>query len=153
MKHSYQDCRMFEECDAPMCPLDPKLSRKVWFPDEDICTSRKFGPGLKWIENQRKIRKKKSDPSLCFTFEMLDRAFIVKKGIVGVSPDSKDFQGDVRKWFKQRPTITSEQAEKMRARTDVLRKKLASRQALNDLKPSRHGQTYRQVVELFYERN
>ncbi len=133
MKHNYEDCGMFETCNAPMCSLDPGLSRKVWFSDEGVCTSRKFGPGLKWIENQRKIKRKKSDPSLCFTLKMLDRAFIIKKGIVGVSPNSKDFAGDVMKWLNQRPTITDAQAEKMRARGRILYKKSVSAQALNDL--------------------
>lgn len=132
MKHSYEHCRQFEDCTAPMCPLDPELSRKVWFADEDICASKKFGPGLKWIENQRKISRKNSDPSLCFTLRMLNRPFIIKKGIVGVSPDSKDFAGDVKKWIKQRPTITDAQAKKMRARGQALYKKTVSDQALND---------------------
>ena len=132
--YSYEDCGQFETCNAPMCPLDPELSRKVWFPDEKICTSKKFGPGLKWIENQRKIKKKKSDSTLCFTLGMLDRPFIIKKGIVGVSPDSKDFAGDVMKWIRNRPTITDAQANKMKARGRALYQKSVSDQALNDLK-------------------
>lgn len=29
----------------------------------------------------------------CYNVEMLDRHFVVKKGIVGVDSDSKDFEG------------------------------------------------------------
>ena len=131
MTYKPEDCRMFGKCSAPLCPLDPGSYKRLWFADEPICTSKKNGSGLKWMVSQRKIKKKSADPTTCYTLGMLDRHFVVKKGIVGVDPDSKNFQNDVKKWMRQRPEIDPEQTRKRQLRAGIMRKKHASEQGVN----------------------
>ncbi len=51
------DCRLYETCSAPLCPLDrASLQNGIWYPDEEICRSRTFG-NLTWIRQQGKIAK------------------------------------------------------------------------------------------------
>jgi hypothetical protein len=126
-----EDCRRFEECSAPLCPLDENLRKRVWFADEPICRSKNHGGGRQWMVSQRKVKKKSADPTTCYTLEMLDRHFIVKKGIVGVDPDSKDFPGAVRKWIQQRPEIDPGQTKERQLRAGIMRKKYLSEQGVN----------------------
>jgi len=49
-------CKSFERCDASLCPLDPDLSDRVWYADEDVCRG-KGGFGLRWIKKQRSIQR------------------------------------------------------------------------------------------------
>ena len=126
-----EDCRRFEECSAPLCPLDENLRKRVWFADEAICRSKDHGSGMQWIVSQKKIMKKSTDKDTCYTPEMLDRHFIVKKGIVGVDPDSKDFPGAVRKWIQQRPEIDPGQTKIKQLRAGIMREKYLSEQGVN----------------------
>ena len=36
------DCKRFDRCGANICPLDPDLERRTWFPDEEICRRKDF---------------------------------------------------------------------------------------------------------------
>lgn len=54
-----EKCRLFEECGAPLCPLDFGLNKRNWYIDEPICKSRKFG-NHRWIKKQRSIVKKQT---------------------------------------------------------------------------------------------
>jgi len=47
-------CPKFEACDAPLCPLDPDVALRIWYADEDICSSR-HSTGVRWIRKQRSI--------------------------------------------------------------------------------------------------
>jgi len=49
-------CPSFRTCNAPLCPLDPNLKERIWYADEDVCKSRKFG-NHRWIRKQRSIQK------------------------------------------------------------------------------------------------
>ena len=51
-------CPSFETCNASLCPLDPDLSKRVWYIDEDICSGR-AGSGVRWIKKQRSVAKRK----------------------------------------------------------------------------------------------
>jgi hypothetical protein len=51
-----EKCNSFEGCDASLCPLDPGLSDRVWYADEDICKGR-AGSGKRWIRKQRSIQR------------------------------------------------------------------------------------------------
>ena len=53
-------CNRFQECSAPLCPLDPNLKDRCWYHDEEICRSRKHGSGVRWIKKQRSIVKRKT---------------------------------------------------------------------------------------------
>ena len=119
---SFEDCGMFEKCEAPLCPLDPGLDQKVWFPGESVCTSRTYGAGLKWIENQRKAGRKAKRDNTFFNIDMLKKNIIVKKGITGIDPDSKDIPGDLKKWIAAHPEITPGQMERMKQAGARLRK-------------------------------
>ena len=128
--HKPEDCRTFEECSAPLCPLDENLYERTWFPDEPICRSKNHGSGMQWMISQRKVRKKSADSTTCYTLRMLDRNFVVKKGIKGVEPDSKDFPDAVRKWIRERPEIDPGQTKKRQLRTGIMRKKQLSEQGV-----------------------
>lgn len=52
-----EECRSFEKCDAPLCPLDKNLSYRVWYHDEKICKG-KAGFGRRWVAKQRSIQKR-----------------------------------------------------------------------------------------------
>ena len=54
-----EKCGLFEGCSAPLCPLDSDLNARIWWADEEICKSRKFGQH-RWIRKQRSIRKRKT---------------------------------------------------------------------------------------------
>jgi len=107
-----QNCRQWDKCSAPLCPLDDNKVHIIWYPDEEICHSRTHRQGLKWIENQRKVRKKAKSTDTYFTLEMLDRDFIVKAGITGIDPDSKDPEKEYKQWFVSHPEQTAEQKQK-----------------------------------------
>ncbi|MBF0496275.1 MAG: hypothetical protein HQK58_06830 [Deltaproteobacteria bacterium] len=55
-------CPQFDACDAPWCPADPGLNKRVWIIGESVCRSRSFTRTW-WIKRQRSINKRMS-PSL-----------------------------------------------------------------------------------------
>lgn len=55
-----EQCGLFMECSAPLCPLDSNLNKRIWCVDEPICKSRKFGQH-RWIKKQRSIRKRQTN--------------------------------------------------------------------------------------------
>ena len=108
------DCRYFDKCSAPLCPRDPGLASRPWFPDEEICRARKETSGLKWIENQRKVQRKAKSVDRFFTLEMLDRDCIIRAGIEGIDSDAKDPEADLQRWLESHPERTPEQKEQAR---------------------------------------
>ena len=97
-----EDCRHWDYCSAPICPLDKvKNLNYLWYPEEEICRL-KLKDIPNWVRVQRKIIKKNPDINKYFTFEMLNRNFIVKNGIVGLDPD-KDEKPQLKKWLKSHP--------------------------------------------------
>ncbi len=39
-----EKCRHFEECNAPICPIDEEsIKSAIWYPDEEICRSNIHG--------------------------------------------------------------------------------------------------------------
>jgi len=108
------DCKSFIKCSAPICPLDQEsLKNCIWYSDEDICNR---SPSPLWIKQQKKIVKKCKNPDSYFTFEMLNRNFIVGKGIEGLDPD-KEESPQLRKWSKahrERRELTQLEKEEKR---------------------------------------
>jgi hypothetical protein len=88
-------CRLFEDCLAPLCPLDPISLKGVWYIDEEICRSRTHG-NLPWIRAQRKIARVKAVGY--FTLEMLHDIRTARKGMVGLDPN-EDEQAQLSRWF------------------------------------------------------
>jgi len=108
------DCKKFNTCEAPICPLDQEsLEKCSWFPDEDICTRT---PYPLWIKQQKKIVKKCKNPDRYFIFKMLNINFIVGKGIEGLDPDLEE-RPQLRKWLKAHRELT--QLEKDRRREHI----------------------------------
>ncbi|PMP74511.1 MAG: hypothetical protein C0180_03920, partial [Aciduliprofundum sp.] len=68
--------------------MDPDKERAVWYPDEEICRNREFG-NLDLIISQKKIARlnRRHEVQGIFTYNMLNRSLIVKKGISGLSED------------------------------------------------------------------
>jgi len=105
---SREDCKFFDSCSAPLCPLDEKsLERGIWYPDEEVCRHREFR-ALQWVKTQKKIAGR-GDPSTYFVLEMLDRNIIVRDNIKGLDP-SKPLgteRAQLRKWLNSRKEIDS----------------------------------------------
>ncbi|MHB8910877.1 MAG: hypothetical protein ACYDAA_18535 [Syntrophales bacterium] len=88
-------CRLFEDCLAPLCPLDRSSLKGIWYADEEICRSRTNG-NLPWIRAQRKIARVKAVGY--FTLEMLSDIRTARKGMAGLDPN-EDEQTQLRRWF------------------------------------------------------
>ena len=84
-----KECLYFDSCNAPICPLDENKEKAIWYSDEAICKNRKFS-NLDFIKTQKKISKlnKKYEVIGFFTFKMLNRSLIVKKGLEGLNEES-----------------------------------------------------------------
>jgi len=84
-----EQCPFFDSCNAPICPLDENKGKVIWFSDEAICKNTEYS-GLEFIITQKKISKlnKKHSVYGFFTFKMLNRSLIVKKGLEGLNEES-----------------------------------------------------------------
>jgi hypothetical protein len=84
-----EQCPFFNSCNAPICPLDENKEKVIWYSDEAICKNRDFSD-LDFIKTQKKISKlnKKYEVFGFFTFKMLNRSLIVKKGLEGLNEES-----------------------------------------------------------------
>jgi len=80
------DCRNLEDCSASLCPLANNLQHLIWYPDEDICTAKRFQT-LSWVKKQKAIAKAQPPGDRYFTEEMLGAIKQVRRGIEGISPD------------------------------------------------------------------
>ena len=67
-----EKCNRFNECSAPLCPLDPDIKSQIWYHDEEICKSQKYNKH-RWIKKQRSIvrRQTKSYLDKPITYEQL----------------------------------------------------------------------------------
>jgi hypothetical protein len=87
-KMTYKNCKFYESCSAPLCPmsLDKQNTNCIWYPDEEICRKIKGLPS--WVRQQRKIAKK-AKPENCwryFTIDMLKVRFRVTSSVKGLDP-------------------------------------------------------------------
>ena len=90
------ECRFYEGCTAPLCPLNTNLGRSTWYPGEPVC-HLKEAPD--WVRKQRRIARLQGiDQSRCFTIHMLDSLAQVHKGLQGIVPDDP---GEEKAWLKQ----------------------------------------------------
>lgn len=116
LKQKMEKCKRFEICSSPICPMDSEKENYIWYPDEEICAKQDFGK-LQYIITQKKIKKVEANPEKYFTFEMLNRDYIVKKGIEGLDPDKVSpnrEEKEVSEWLNQHPEISKETREKWR---------------------------------------
>ena len=88
-------CGLFENCLAPLCPLDKNSLKGIWYSDEEICRSRTHG-NLTWIRAQRKIARVKAEGY--FTLEMLADIRTARRGLTGLDPNEEE-QTQLRRWL------------------------------------------------------
>ena len=112
-----EKCPRFNNCSTNLCPYDPHLEDRIWYPDEDICRRWSITKDSLWIKTQRKIKKKSEDSNKYWTVPMLKQLFAVKKGVSGLSPDvaEKPQLNKFLKGYKKRE-FTEEQKEVLRKR-------------------------------------
>ncbi len=99
-KFKSNQCRHFDCCSAPLCPLDEKhLRTDIWYPDEEIC-SLKTVPN--WVKTQKKVAKKTKDKDTYYTYEMLNRNCKVGTGMTGLNPDKPE-ELQLIAWLEKHP--------------------------------------------------
>lgn len=135
-------CTLFENCLAPLCPLDPSSLKGIWYPDEEICRSRSQG-GRPWIRAQRRLAKVAGSGAGYFIIEMLSRLVVIRKGITGLDPDLPE-EAQLRAWFQKRPdrreVATKGQASRaLHLRKFSFRKQGSRKGAGGGLKKGRDG--------------
>ena len=82
-----KDCRRFNDCEAPLCPLDERSLRAgIWYSNEQICKSQKFAT-LRWIKRQKRIVKRGISPDRLFTVSMLESSRRIQRGTSGLNPE------------------------------------------------------------------
>lgn len=98
------NCPKFEDCSAPICPLQQNtIDGNIWYPDEDICIAKRFQT-LPWIKKQKAIAKINAPNDRYFTMEMLEAVRQVRKGIEGINPDQplEQARAAERTWIKEK---------------------------------------------------
>lgn len=141
------DCPYFNDCSAPLCPLDEaSLSACSWFPDEETCRRRDLSAD--WIARARKIaRVVGSDPERgSFTLSMLSRNFRMTSALRGLDPDKPITPDRVEAWLADHPEIKALSPE---ARLEASRKARANFQKRDArsraLNPERPRETERET--------
>ena len=109
-------CKKFDYCSVPLCPMDKQsLIDGLWYPDEDICSLRKFS-GRLMVKNQKKIQKVVEDKDLYFTSRMLNRNLTVTKNLKGLDPEKAE-KSQLEAW------IRSHQGRKQLSDAEKIRRK------------------------------
>jgi len=93
-----EECKMYEVCEAPFCPLEPN-SLIIWYAGEEICRDR-VHRNIPLVQAQRKLAK--VDAVGYFTLAMLKQDCFIKVGIQGLDPD-KEEKTQLQLWFKNHP--------------------------------------------------
>jgi hypothetical protein len=130
---SPQDCKYFHTCSASLCPLDPDVTTKIWLPEEndtyEICRNPEFA-GLQFVITQKKIRKalrnRTNERDDCFTYGMLNRNFIVRPEIRGISSDPPENVKDSMAWYAKKEKAWLRRHPEMKLSKDDI-EKLTSR--------------------------
>jgi len=82
-----EDCPRFNDCEAPLCPLDKiSLRAGIWYSDQEICKSQKFA-SLRWIKRQKRIVKRGISPDRLFTVSMLESSRRIQRGTSELNPE------------------------------------------------------------------
>lgn len=113
-------CRHFDSCSAPLCPLDLEhLKTGIWYPDEEICRLKKI---TEWIKLQKKIAKKAKDTVTYYTYEMLSRNCKVGTGMMGLNPD-KPKESQLEDWLKKHPSKKALSEKQKKVLIETLKKR------------------------------
>jgi hypothetical protein len=104
-----EECPFFFSCDAPLCPF--YNFNGIWYADETICKNPKYSK-LDVIKNQKKISRinKRHEVQGFFTYNMLNRLIIVRKGISGLNEDQdlKDIVKSENAWVQKHKGMSNE---------------------------------------------
>jgi len=118
------ECKSFETCEAPLCPLQKNaMEHGVWYADEDLCRARQF-QSLAWIRKQKRISKLglTADDGF-FSVKMLESLNRTTKSLKGADPDN--FQSETQ-WLKQRGERRAKVTQKRRNSKAKNARKLAT---------------------------
>ena len=111
------ECSYFDSCNAPICPLDKKKGKAIWYSDEAICKNPEYSD-LEFIITQKKIAKVNKTHSVkgYFTFKMLNQKIIVRSGIQGINEDTpvESLSLFEENWSRRHKPISKEGLKKMR---------------------------------------
>lgn len=88
MNKAITECKHFETCEAPLCPLDDNLDSCIWYSDEEICRSSIFKK-LQWIRIQKRLRKRQVSADGFFTKFRLNTMYACSPQTKGANPDSR----------------------------------------------------------------
>ena len=114
-KNKKLDCKKYNDCSAPLCPMDDSLSHGIFYIDEDICASREFQT-LDWIKKQKLVVKASTCKDKYFTAEMLKAAKQIRKGTEGIDPDQPLSQAVKAEeaWIKGKQVVAKEEKKPKR---------------------------------------
>jgi hypothetical protein len=125
----FKACPYFDRCEDQVCPMDPNNQDMIWYSNEGPCFNPEFKENLSVI-NQKKLSKKNAQGY--FTFEMLNRDIIIRRGIQGIDPDVPEaiekrgqeaidslYRNRKQAWIRDHPELTEEQREKMRLKAAI----------------------------------
>lgn len=122
------ECKLFETCSAPICPMEPEvMGKRVWFPGEEVCESSEYSKE-EWIQRQRKFARTISKEAGYFFQDMIARRCIITSATKGIDPDSPLSHAQQReKWFRDHPEM--EKREYTEEEKQVLRDRLTKARA------------------------
>jgi len=119
------NCPKFEDCSAPLCPLDEtSIKNGIFYPDEEICQRRDFQT-LDWIQKQKAIVRARAPNDKFFNIPMLEAITRVQKGITGIDPNQaldKAKQAE-RNWIIARQKSPKLQSHELKKERNSIAKK------------------------------
>ncbi|MEM4067645.1 MAG: hypothetical protein QXV17_12390 [Candidatus Micrarchaeaceae archaeon] len=112
------DCSFYGRCECPLCPLENN-PLAIWYTEDPVCKNPEF-PTI--INVMKKLKKKQAEGF--FTLRMLNRNFIVRRGIKGLNPDVsetvrdplREYKKREEKWIVKHPEIPEWKVESMKER-------------------------------------
>ena len=97
-----EECPSFNTCSAPLCPLDPKIDTRVWYPSEEVC-KRKWKPlAPHWLQKQRRLARRCQLLHTYFTLKMILALRWITQKTKGIDPDSDQ---TIEAWIKDKTAI------------------------------------------------
>jgi len=94
-----EQCPRYNICDANLCPYDPGLKDRIWYPNESVCAKQNMTEEFPWIKKQRKIARRCKEPDKYFVLEMLTNLTQVRKSISGLNPDVS-YEKQIGYWLR-----------------------------------------------------
>jgi len=93
-----KNCDRFDDCAAPLCPLDGGVDACTWYPDDPICPK----PAPAWLMKQKRIREVATDRENYFTGAMIKRMGRIYKSVYGLNPERPHEPQEAR-WLEKHP--------------------------------------------------